>query len=51
LQIIWNNKKPRIEKTILNNRRISGRIIIPDLKLYYREMVKLVQREAGSSME
>jgi hypothetical protein len=23
-KIIWNNKKPRIEKTILNNKRISG---------------------------
>jgi hypothetical protein len=33
-KFIWNNKKPRIVKTILNNKRTSG-----DLKLYYRAIV------------
>ena len=32
-------KKPRIAKTILNSKRTSGEINIPDLKQYYRAIV------------
>ena len=38
-RFIWNNSKPRIAKTFLKDKRTSGGITMPDLKLYYRAIV------------
>ena len=41
-RFIWNNKKPRIAKTLLKDKRTSGGITMPDLKLHYRAiMIKM----------
>jgi hypothetical protein len=38
-RFIWNNIKSRIAETLLKDKRITGGIIVPDLKLYYRAIV------------
>jgi hypothetical protein len=38
-KVIWTNKIPRRARTILNNKRTSGGITMPNIKLYYRAIV------------
>jgi hypothetical protein len=38
-KLIWNNKKPRIAKTLLKDKSTSGGITMLALKLYYRATV------------
>jgi hypothetical protein len=40
LKFIWKNKKPRVVKTILNNKRTSRRIFILYFKLYREIVIK-----------
>ena len=39
INFVWKNKRPRIDKTTLYNKRTSGGITIPDFKHCYRDLV------------
>jgi hypothetical protein len=38
-KFFWINKISRTPKTVLNNKRTSGEITTPDLKLYYGAII------------
>ena len=43
LNFVWKNKKPKVAKPILNNKRTSQSITIPGLKMYFNHRAIVIK--------
>ena len=50
-KFIWEKKKPRIAKTLFNDKRISAGITKLEIKLYYREIEKKILHGNGTATD